>query len=96
MFSKEVNSIDAAKKIVRELSGLGHNLGHDKHISIKDAIEIGLKISPLENDQDLQDAVLTVHHCFMHTFSQAPNLIKAIENHYGVGTFNFGPIEKSK
>ena len=37
----------------------------------------------LENNQDLQDAVLTCHHTFMHTFVNT-SCVKIIENHDGV------------
>lgn len=59
-----------------------------KHIPMDDAISYGLKVKSLEDDQKLQDLVLTVHHAFMHTFSQA-NITKGIENHKGIGIFNF-------
>ncbi len=38
-------------------------------------------IEDLEASQDLQDAVLTVHHATMHTF-QGP-AVKIVENHLG-------------
>ena len=43
---------------------------------------IGLNVTPLENDAKLQDLVLTVHHCYMHSFMNTP-AFKAIENHLG-------------
>jgi len=91
MFSQKPDATAIARNIVQHLSDIGHSLGHDKHISIQDAITMGLKIIPLEDDQDLQDDVLTVHHCYMHTFSQNVHLIKAIENHRGIGIFEGGP-----
>ena len=45
---------------------------------------IGLTIEHIESDADqqFQDLVLTVHHCYMHTFKNTP-AIKIIENHAG-------------
>ena len=43
---------------------------------------MGLKVSLIEDDQNLQDVVLTVHHCFMHTLMNTPSF-KIIENHKG-------------
>ncbi|MCX2837272.1 S49 family peptidase [Salinimicrobium sp. MT39] len=56
---------------------------HARHISKRECEEIGLKIGSLEDNQDLQDAVLTTHHAFMHTFSHTAS-VKIIENHNGV------------
>ena len=46
-------------------------------------IDIGLKIEKLEDDQTLQDLVLSVHHSCMHTLSNTPS-IKIIENQNGI------------
>lgn len=56
---------------------------HSRHISKSDCEKDGLKIVSLEENQDFQDAVLTTHHAFMHTFSST-NSIKIVENHNGV------------
>jgi len=56
---------------------------HARHISKKECENVGLKILTLENDNELQDVVLTTHHAFMHTFSST-NAVKIIENHNGI------------
>jgi hypothetical protein len=43
----------------------------------------------LEDDKELQDLVLTVHHAYMHTFSMSA-AIKITENHLGVATVLMG------
>ena len=43
-------------------------------------MRMGLNIELLEQDPDLQDLVLTVHHCYMHTLNNTP-AFKIIENH---------------
>ncbi len=43
---------------------------------------MGLKVSLIEDDQNLQDLVLTVHHCFMHSLMNT-SAFKMIENHKG-------------
>ena len=60
---------------------------HSRHISAKKAKEIGLKITDLEDDDKLQDAVLSIHHCYMHTFSSS-NAVKIIENHLEMATIS--------
>jgi len=40
-------------------------------------------IVDMEDDNELQDLILTVHHSFMHTFSQSM-AVKVVENHLGI------------
>jgi membrane-bound ClpP family serine protease len=58
---------------------------HERQINYNEAREIGLKIGLIEDDQRLQDLVLTVHHCFMHTLSNTA-AIKLIENQKGAAS----------
>jgi len=76
----------AAAKADKVTSGLGDHaltLSHARHISIKMASDLGIKVVPLEDDHKLQEAVLSVHHACIQTFS-ATAAIKLIENHNGV------------
>lgn len=67
------------KKIADYLNNNEHTKMHDRHIDVLKAKEIGLNVTDLEDDQRLQDAVLSVHHAFMVTF-QNTTAIKIIEN----------------
>ena len=71
------------KNIVDTFSNHNIQKSHARHISKKECIDVGLVISDLEDNQELQDAVLTTHHAFMHTFSNT-HCVKIIENHNGV------------
>lgn len=76
----------ATKKINRILKELGdHALtkSHARHLSLQKCQDIGLEVIELENDPELQDAVLSLHHACMLTFSATP-AVKIIENHKGV------------
>lgn len=55
---------------------------HSRHFDIKYCISIGLNVAALEDDQKLQDLVLSVHHSCMHSFSNS-NAVKIIENRNG-------------
>ncbi len=55
---------------------------HGRRVGPDQAIEKGVKVTRLEADGELQDAVLSVHHVAMHTFSGTP-ASKIIENHHG-------------
>lgn len=76
---------DAAAKadaIVQGLSDVDINKSHARHIHIDDCEALGLKIEKLEDNQDLQEAVLTVHHCYMHSLG-VTSAAKIVENHLG-------------
>jgi Serine dehydrogenase proteinase len=72
----------AAERIFDRLFDLKKNKGHDKHLHAEDCKEIGLTITDIETDAVLQDLVLTVHHCYMHTLANT-GAAKLIENHVG-------------
>lgn len=56
--------------------------GHERHIDGERAKEIALKIVNLEDDDTLQDLVLSVFHATTHTFD-GTGAVKIIENHMG-------------
>ena len=72
-----------AKKIVELLSDHNATKTHARHIGVNDCIKYGLAIEQLEDDENFQDAVLSVHHVYMITFAMT-NAIKIIENQNSV------------
>lgn len=77
------NPIETADTILKELGDHSLTKSHARHLSIEKCKSIGLKVTPLEIDDDLQDKVLSVHHICMQTLSASP-AYKIIENHNGV------------
>lgn len=71
-----------AKEIAEKLSNHSYFKSHGRHISLKNAQELGLVIDTLESSQELQEKVLSVFHAAMHTLSGTP-AVKIIENHLG-------------
>ena len=71
-----------ARRIVDKLSDYSGNKAHDRHIDADECAQIGLMVERIEADSDLQDLILTVHHCYMHSTANTP-VIKVIENHQG-------------
>ena len=71
------------KKILQTFSDHQKQKSHARHIPKQECVDAGLNIIDLENDQALQDAVLTTHHMYFHTFSHT-NSVKIIENHLGI------------
>jgi len=82
MFSGLKTAKRKAATVVKELTK--YQDGHDRHYHIEECQKMGLKIIELEKDNELQDIVLTVHHCYMHTLMNTP-VFKIIENHVGIG-----------
>ncbi|MBS7328950.1 MAG: hypothetical protein KIG68_09450 [Oxalobacter sp.] len=55
---------------------------HNRHIPRKQAQDAGLVVTALEDDNELQDLILTVHHLMGFTFQQSP-AIKIFANDQG-------------
>jgi hypothetical protein len=70
--------IEKVKKQFANNAGKAHNT----HFSPAACVEAGLKIKMIEEDQKLQDLVLTIHHCYMHSLGHT-SAIKITENHLG-------------
>ena len=68
--------------ILKELGDHSVSYAHNRHLSPDKCKEIGLVIRDLEEDQELQDKVLSVHHIYFHTLSSTP-AYKIIENQNG-------------
>lgn len=88
MFRDRDDPLTDASKVVEDLGDHALTKSHARHISLeKAADEIGLEVMSLEDDQELQEAVLTVHHACVHTLA-ATDAVKLIENHMGVAHIN--------
>lgn len=85
MFKDEADPGSKAISVVEQLSNRNAMKTHSRHIGKEQCKDIGLKITDLEGDNDLQDLILTVHHSYMHTFSSS-TAIKIVENHLGIAT----------
>jgi hypothetical protein len=84
MFAGHPNAKKRAAKIVNHLSQFKPNRTHEIHVHREECRKIGLEVRDIESVQELQDAILPVHHCYMHTLMNTP-IFKMIENHNGVG-----------
>jgi hypothetical protein len=83
MFAGDADADSKADRVVQELGDHALTLSHSRHISIRRARDLGLKVAALEADNTLQEAALTVHHACIQTLA-GTNAIKLIENHDGV------------
>lgn len=78
----EPQKTDTINKIVNVIGSHDETLSHSRHLPPERCKEIGLLISMLEDNQDIQNAALSVHHAFIHTLSSTV-ACKIIENHMG-------------
>ena len=76
------NAEDKANIIIEELGNHSLNKSHARHLSAEKCNAIGLKITKLEDDPKIQDAVLAIHHACIHRLTST-NAFKIIENHNG-------------
>lgn len=76
------NNKKKAKSVVKALSSHADTKTHDRHLSSDKAKQIGLVISMMEDDNDLQDKILTVHHSFMLAMLNS-NIVKIMESDAG-------------
>jgi hypothetical protein len=82
MFRGEVDAAEKSAAIVARLSDSNETRSHERHLPASTCAAMGLKIRMLEDDQTLQDLLLTVHHCYMHSLANS-GAFKIIENHTG-------------
>ncbi len=68
--------------IAKRLAAHKDHKSHSRHLNRDDCRTIGLIIDDLEQDQILQDLVLSIFHASTLTFNMAP-VAKIIENHNG-------------
>lgn len=82
MFEGE-DSKDVSKKVKGIVGKLNaNNKSHSRHFTYDFCKELGLNVEALEDDQDLQELVLSVHHAFVITLDATP-ATKIIENQNG-------------
>lgn len=91
MLSNKTNKKKISKGIVNFLSSHEKTKSHSRHIHMDECQKYGIVIIPLESIKtntpigdckDFQDCILTLHHSYMHTFTNS-NAAKIVENHYG-------------
>ena len=84
-----------ATKIIKDLGDHALTKSHDRHLSAIKCDEIGLEVEYMEKNQELQDAILTIHHAVIHTLSSTP-AYKIIENHNGTAFIQQASVVRVK
>lgn len=82
MFSGHSDPRADAEKVADALSDYQVFMSHARRIGADQLRGLGLKVVDLEDDQRLQDLVLSVHHAVNHTMNHT-GVVKLVENHLG-------------
>lgn len=82
MFEGDRDGKRKATRIAQFLADRKNFRSHNRHVRREQARNLGLKVRNLEDDETLQDLVLSVFHATTHTFA-GTNAVKIIENHTG-------------
>lgn len=81
MFADEADPGTHAQEVSAWLADDKTHLSHSRAITRENLTSRGVKVVKLEDDETLQDLVLSVHHATQHTFGGSA--VKLIENHLG-------------
>lgn len=82
MFSGSNKAKEKAKQIAEFLGNYNNFKSHSRGIDRDQLREVGLNIICLEDDQTLQDLILSVHHAISHLLDKTATT-KIVENHLG-------------
>lgn len=86
MFKGDCDAHQKAISIAEWLGNYENHLTHGRPIPISTAIDMGLRVIQLEDNQEFQERVLSVFHASIITI-EITNCVKIIENHDGIGFF---------
>ncbi len=75
-----------AERVAEVLADANRHKIHNRPLDFNKLQSLNLTVKRLEEDQDLQDAVLSVFHATTVTFESTP-CIKIVENHLGKGVY---------
>ena len=82
MFVDRQNPTKVAKLTLDKINSYEDTTEHGHHFLREACIEFGLNVSSLEDDQDLQEHVLSLHHAYVASFARLRSF-KFIENSIG-------------
>lgn len=83
MFRDTDDPVASANKVVDELGDHAMTKSHSRHISLQGVEALGINVMALEDDDELQEAVLSIHHATIQSLTET-GAVKIIENHNGV------------
>ncbi len=93
MLSGDEDAATKSKEIAAWFADYESFRSHGRRVGRQQARDNGVRVVDLEDDNQLQDVVLSVHHATMHTFSGTP-AHKIIENHRERAWVRMGSIQQ--
>jgi len=87
MFGEDDN--ETIETIIEHLNEHEESKNHGRHLNAEKCRQIGLKIDMMEDDDNLQDAILSVHHAYAITLNNT-GVGKIIENQNGTAFISRG------
>ena len=93
ILSKTISEKSKRKEILKAFNNNDTTKVHSRHISKEKCKEVGLTIIDMEDDQHLQDMILSLHHCYMIYLEQTV-VTKIVENNIGGCTMRLLNIGK--
>jgi len=93
MLASDPDRDEKTDRIVKELTDHSLTLSHSRHLSAERCQSMDLVVEMLEDEQDLQEAVLSVHHACMLTLAHTA-AFKMIENHLGIAFIRSAAMKK--
>jgi hypothetical protein len=92
MFQSEIEARRMAGEVADWLGDDHVHLSHSRPITRDELRAKGLRVTDLETDPGLQDAILSVHHSVMHTFAIS-STVKLVENHLNRAWMQHGGMQ---
>ena len=83
MFKRATRKKERVKTILDELSSHDASKVHDRHYDFIKCKKLGLRVTALEDNQELQEAVLSLYHCYLLSIYRNTGSLKYIENQNG-------------
>lgn len=90
MFCDSDKKINDIKRVLDEIASHDASKVHDRHYDYEKCKDLGLKVTMLEENQELQDKVLALYHCYLLSIYKIPNSIKYIESSNGQSFIIYG------
>ncbi len=72
MFAGQDNAVEKAAAVAKHFNDASTHKSHGRRIDRAEAAKYGLEVEQLENDQDLQEYVLTAYHLMSIVFDKGP------------------------
>lgn len=82
MLAGDAQAEEKARTIADWFANYENFRSHGRRVGRDETAAIGVRVTQLEDDHSLQDAILSIHHAATHTFSGTA-ACKIIENHHG-------------